>query len=83
VRLSALGTAAATVLLYQPQMIDDGDWGAVGGMKIGRGNRSTSTRRNPAPVPLCPQIPHEQTGARTLAALVGSQRLTALAMARP
>jgi hypothetical protein len=41
-------------LLYQPWMIDD--FGAVGGMKIGRGH--WSTRRKPAPVPLCPpQIP--------------------------
>jgi hypothetical protein len=38
VRLSPLGTAATTGLLYQPQMIDDGDCGAIGGMKIGRGN---------------------------------------------
>jgi hypothetical protein len=38
-------------------MIDD-DYGALGGMRIGRGNRST--RRKPAPVPLCPpQIPHD------------------------
>jgi hypothetical protein len=36
VRLNPLGTAATTVLLYQPQMIDDGDCGAIGGMKIGR-----------------------------------------------
>jgi hypothetical protein len=49
-RLSPLGTAAATGLLYQPQMIDDGDCGAIGGMNIGRRNRST--RRNPAPEPL-------------------------------
>jgi hypothetical protein len=71
VRLSPLGTAATTGLLYQPQMIDDGDYGAVGGMKIGRGNRST--RRRPAPVTLCPpQIPHDQTEARTWAATVGS-----------
>jgi hypothetical protein len=42
-------------------MIDDDDYGAVGGMRIGRGNRST--RRKPAPVPLCPpQIPHDLTG---------------------
>jgi hypothetical protein len=60
VRLSPLGTAATTGLLYQPQMIDDGDCGAIGGMKLGRGNRST--RRNPAPAPLCPpQIPLDQT----------------------
>jgi hypothetical protein len=58
VRLSPLGTAATTGLLYQPQMIDDGDCGEIGGMKIGRGNRST--RRKPAPAPLCPpHIPHD------------------------
>jgi hypothetical protein len=38
VRLSPLGTAATTGLLYQSQMIDDGDYGAIGGIKIGRGN---------------------------------------------
>jgi hypothetical protein len=75
VRLSPLGTAAITGLLYQPQMIDDGDCGVIGGIKIGMGNRST--RRKPAPAPLCPpQIPHDQTRARTRAAAVGSQRLT-------
>jgi hypothetical protein len=64
VRLSPLGAAATTGLLYQPQMIDDGDCGAVRGMKIGRGNRST--RRKPAPVPLYPsQIPHDLTWDRT------------------
>jgi hypothetical protein len=52
VRLSPLGTAATTGLLYQPRMIDDVDCGAVGGMKIGKWNRSTLTK--PAPVPLCP-----------------------------
>jgi hypothetical protein len=82
VRLSPLGTAATAGLLYQPQTMDDGDCGEIGGMKIGRGNRST--RRNPAPAPLCPpQIPHDQTRARTRAAAVGSQRLTSWAMARP
>jgi hypothetical protein len=46
-------------LLYQTRMIDDDECGAVGGMRIGRGNRST--RRKPAPVPLCPpQIPHDK-----------------------
>jgi hypothetical protein len=45
-------------LLYQPRMIDDDECGAVGGKRLGRGNRST--RRKPAPVPLCPpQIPHD------------------------
>jgi hypothetical protein len=38
VRLSPLSTAATSGLLYWPQMIDDGDFGAVGGMKIGRGH---------------------------------------------
>jgi hypothetical protein len=72
VELSPLGTAAITGLLYEPQMIDDGDCGAIGGMNIGRGNRST--RRKPALVSLCPpQIPHDQARA----AAVGSQRLTA------
>jgi hypothetical protein len=53
-----LGTAATTGLLYQPWMIGDGDCGEIGGMKIGRGNRSTP--RKPAPAPLCPrQIPHD------------------------
>jgi hypothetical protein len=32
-----LGTAAITDLLYQPQMIGDGDCGEIGGMKTGRG----------------------------------------------
>jgi hypothetical protein len=57
VRLSLFGTLATVGLLYQPRMIDD-DYGVVGGMRIGRGNRST--RRKPAPVSLCsPQIPHD------------------------
>jgi hypothetical protein len=58
------GTAATSGLFYKPQMIDDDDCGAISGMKIGRGNRRT--RRKPAPAPLCPpQIPHDQTRART------------------
>jgi hypothetical protein len=57
--------------IVQPQIIDEGDCGVIGGMKIGRGNRST--RRKPAPAPLCPpEIPLEQTRARTRAAAVGS-----------
>jgi hypothetical protein len=53
-----LGTAATTGLLYQPQMIGDGDCGEIGEMKIGNGNRSTRGKR--APGPLClPQIPHD------------------------
>jgi hypothetical protein len=53
-----LGTAATTGLLYQPRMIGEGNCGEIGGMKIGRGNRST--RRKPTPAPLCPpQISHD------------------------
>jgi hypothetical protein len=75
-RLSPLGTAATSALLYQPQMIDDGDCGAIGGTKIGRGNRNS--RRKPASLPLCPpQVPHNLTWARTRAAAIGSRRLTA------
>jgi hypothetical protein len=74
VRLSPLGTLA-TVLLYQPRMIDD-ECGVAGGIRIGRGNRRT--RRKPAPVPLClPQVPHFLTWARTGAAAMGNRRLTA------
>jgi hypothetical protein len=36
----SLGTAATSGLMYKPQMIDEGDCGAVGGMKIDRGNRT-------------------------------------------
>jgi hypothetical protein len=61
---------------------DDGDCGAIGGINIGRKNRSTW--RKPAPVPLCPpQIQHELTRARTRAVAVGSQRLISRVMARP
>jgi hypothetical protein len=55
-------------------MVDNG-CGAVGGMS---GKGKPSTRRNPAPVPLCsPQIPHDLTWARTRAAAKGNRRLTA------
>jgi hypothetical protein len=73
--MSPLGSAATIGPMYQPQ-IDDGDCEAIGGLKIGRGNRST--RREPAPVPLRPpQAPHDQTRAGTRVAAVGSQRVTA------
>jgi hypothetical protein len=52
---------------------DDGDSGAVGGMQIGSGNRST--RRKLAAVPVCPQIPHDLTWTRIDAAAVASQRV--------
>jgi hypothetical protein len=57
VRLSSLGTWPLVGLLYQPRLIDD-ECGVVGGMRIGRGNRST--QRKSALVPLCPpQIPRD------------------------
>jgi hypothetical protein len=41
-------------------MIDDDECGAIGGMRIGRGNRST--RIKPAPMPICsPQILYDLT----------------------
>jgi hypothetical protein len=56
--VGTLGAAAATGLMYQPRMIGKGDCGEIGGMKIGKGNRST--RRKPSPPPLCPpQIPRD------------------------
>jgi hypothetical protein len=78
VQLGPLGTAATN----RPIVLGTGDYddGQIGGM-IGKENRST--QRKPAPVPLCPpQIPHTAR-MRTRAAAVGSQRLTAWAMARP
>jgi hypothetical protein len=61
-------------LLYQPPMTDD-DCGAIGGMRIGRRNRST--RIKPASMPLCPpQIPRDLPGLEPGAAVVGSRRLT-------
>jgi hypothetical protein len=55
VRLSPLCTSAN---IWPIVPAPDEECGIVGGMRIGRGNRST--RRKPAPVPLCPpQIPHD------------------------
>jgi hypothetical protein len=78
VQLSPLGTATTNrPIVPAPDCYDDGE---IGGM-IGRGNRST--RRKPTPVPLCPpQTPHAAR-TRTRTAVVGSQRLTAWATARP
>jgi hypothetical protein len=81
VRLSQLGTSATLFLLYQSRIIDD-ECGAVGGMRIGKGNRSI--RRKPAPVPFClPEIPNALSWDRTRAAAVENRRLTAWAMAWP
>jgi hypothetical protein len=72
VQLGPLGTAATNrPIVPAPGYYDDGE---VGGMT---GRRNGSTRRKPAPVPLCPpQTPHAAR-TRTRAAAVGSQRLTA------
>jgi hypothetical protein len=74
VQMGPLGTwATEWPIVPAPGDYDDGEFG---GMKIGRGNRST--RRRPAPAPLCtPQIPLDQTRARTRAAAVESQPLAA------
>jgi hypothetical protein len=59
VQLGPLGTAATNRPIVQaPGDYDDGE---IGGMIIGRVNRST--RRKPSPVPLCPsQPPHALPG---------------------
>jgi hypothetical protein len=73
-----LGTAAANrPIVLAPGDYDDRESGGI----IGKGNRST--RRKPAPVPLCPPQSSHAAWTRTRAAAVGSQRLTAFATARP
>jgi hypothetical protein len=59
VQLGPLGTAATNrSIVPAPGDYDDGE---IGGMMIGRGNRST--RRKPTPVPLCPpQTPYALPG---------------------
>jgi hypothetical protein len=70
VEMGPLGTSATEWPIVPAQ--NDYDDGEIGGMKIGRGNRST--RRKSVPAPLCPpQIPLDQTRARTRAAAMGSQ----------
>jgi hypothetical protein len=73
----------STASIYRPIVPAPGDYddGEIGGMMIGRGDRST--RRNPAPVPLCPTQPPHVARTWTRAVEVGSQRSTAGAMARP
>jgi hypothetical protein len=73
VRLSPLATAATNWPIVPAP--GDNECGAVGGMRIGGGNRCT--RRTRASVPLCPpQIPRDLAWARTRAAAVGSRRQT-------
>jgi hypothetical protein len=73
VPLGPLATAATNRRIGPaPGDYDDGE---IGGIMIGRGNRSI--RRKPAPMPLCPpQTPHAAR-TRTRAAAMGSQRLSA------
>jgi hypothetical protein len=72
--MGPFGTSATEwPIVPAPGDFDDGEFG---GMKIGKGNRST--RRKPAPAPLCPpQIPLDHTLARNRAAAEGNRRLTA------
>jgi hypothetical protein len=70
--LGPLGTAATNrPIVPAPGDYDDGEFGGM----IGRG--TGSTRRKPAPVPLCPPQTPQAARTRTRAAEVGSQRLTA------
>jgi hypothetical protein len=77
-KLSPLGTSATYwPIVPAPGDCEVGEFGEING----KGNRST--RRKPTGTPLCPpQIPLDQTRDWTRAAAVGSQRLTASAMAR-
>jgi hypothetical protein len=57
IQLGPLSTATtSSTIVPAPVDYDDGE---IGGM-IGRGNRST--RRKPAPLPLCPPQPHMLPG---------------------
>jgi hypothetical protein len=59
VKLNPLGTTATNRPIVPAQ--DNYDDGEIGGMIIGRGNRSS--RRKPAPVPFCPpETPHVLPG---------------------
>jgi hypothetical protein len=79
-KLSPLGTSATN--WHVVPVPGDCEDGVFGGNENWQGNRST--RRKPAPAPLFSlQIPLDHTRAQTRAVAVGSQRLTAWAMARP
>jgi hypothetical protein len=78
VQLGPLDTAA----INRPIVPAPGDYDdEVGGMMIGRGNRSTW--RKYASVPLCPPQTSYGAGTRTRAAAVKSQGLPACATTRP
>jgi hypothetical protein len=69
VQLGPLGTAATN----RPTVPASGDYDGEIGKMMGRENRST--RKKPAPMPLCtPQTPHAGW-TQTRAAAVGIQRL--------
>jgi hypothetical protein len=60
VQLGPLSTVATNrPIVSAPGDYDDGEIGEM----IGRGNRST--RRKPAPVPLCPHKPHMLPGCES------------------
>jgi hypothetical protein len=66
--LGSLGTAATNrPIVPAPGDYDDGE---IGGMLIGRGNRST--RRKPAPVLLCPPLTPHAARTRTWTAAAGA-----------
>jgi hypothetical protein len=68
VQLGPLGTAATNRPIGPaPGDYDDGE---ISGMMTGRGNRST--RRKPAPMPLCPPQTPYAARTRTRAAAVGT-----------
>jgi hypothetical protein len=74
--VSSLGRAPTIALLYLLRTMDDDECGAVGGMVV-RGN--SSTRRKPAPGPLCPpQIPLNLTrgavGEMVVRGILGTRR---------
>jgi hypothetical protein len=74
-------TEATSSLLYQIRMMNDDEYGAIGGM-LDRGNRIIWIK--PVPMPLCPpQIPHYLTGAWTRAAAVENRRLNAWTTVQP
>jgi hypothetical protein len=72
VGLSPLGAAAISGLLYKPQMIDEGDYGAVWWNEDWQGKPKYSEKTCPSAT-LSTTNPHDQIRA----AAVGSQRLTA------